>query len=126
MGFSLQCVRKKSYDVTFLLMHCRGNLELSGVSQAGLLEELEAQNTLLLHQHKHIAQLQLQLDQLISQEQLRAEYNSCDEAQKENGDHVTSDDDNHVLIEKLKEENVSLEAQVHGLGTVIQWKHLYK
>jgi len=88
------------------------------VSQAGLLEELEAQNTLLLQQHNHIAQLQLQLDQLISQEQLRAEYTSCcDEAQKENRGHVTRDG-NHVLIEKLKEENVSLEAQVHGLGTV--------
>jgi hypothetical protein len=90
------------------------------VSQAGLLEELEAQNTLLLQQHKHIAQLQLQRDQLISQEQLRAEYSSCDETQKgekENGGHVIRDD-NHVLVEKLKEENVSLEAQVHGLGKV--------
>ncbi len=85
------------------------------MSQAGLLEELEGQNTLLLQQHKHITQLELQLDQLISEEQLRAVYNSCDVG-KENG-HVTSDD-NHVLIEKLKEENVSLEAQVHGLGTV--------
>jgi hypothetical protein len=87
------------------------------VSQAGLLEELEAQNTLLLQQHKHIAQLELQLDQLISQEQLRAKYTSCcDEAQKENG-HVTRDG-SHELIEKLKEENVSLEAQVHGLGKI--------
>jgi hypothetical protein len=95
---------------------CRGSLELCGVSQAGLLEELEAQNTLLLQQHKHITQLQLQLDQLISQEQLRVEYTSCD-VEKENG-HVTTSDDNHVIIEKLKEENVSLEAQVHGLGKV--------
>ncbi len=86
------------------------------MSQAGLLEELEAQNTLLLQQHKHITQLQLQLNQLISQEQLRVEYTSCDETQKENG-HGTSDE-NHVLIEKLKEETVSLEAQVHGLGKI--------
>jgi hypothetical protein len=94
------------------------------VSQAGLLEELEAQNTLLLQQHKHIIQLELQLNQLISQEQLRAEYCSCD-GERENGGHVNSDD-NHLVIKKLKEENVSLEAQVHGLGTVKQWKHVYK
>jgi hypothetical protein len=90
------------------------------VSQAGLLEELESQNTLLLQQHKHITQLQLQRDQLISEEQLRAVYSSCGEEQKgekENGEQVNSDD-NHVLIEKLKEKNVSLEAQVHGLGKV--------
>ncbi len=82
------------------------------------MEELEAQNTLLLQQHKHIIQLELQLNQLISREQLRVEYSSCDETQKENGQ-VTSED-SHVLIEKLKEENVSLEAQVHGLGKVKQ------
>jgi len=85
------------------------------VAQAGLLEELEAQNVLLLQQLKHIAQLELRLDQLISQEQLRAEFNG----EKEKESDVTTGGENSI-IKHLKEENVSLEAQVQNLGRTME------